>query len=51
MQENADAASQLLVCLGDLLRTGPRTAGERDPLQSELEFGRQVAGDRTDTLS
>jgi len=38
MQEDVDAASHLLVCLGDLLAHGPRTAGNEITLQSELEF-------------
>jgi len=38
MQENVDAASHLLVCLGDLLRTALERRDNEITLQSELEF-------------
>jgi hypothetical protein len=38
MQENVDAASHLLVCLGDLLRTALERRENEITLQSELEF-------------
>jgi len=38
MQEDVDAASHLLVCLGDLLRMALERRGNEITLQSELEF-------------
>jgi len=38
MQEDVDAASHLLVCLGDLLRMALRTAGEQITLQERARF-------------
>jgi two-component system, LytTR family, sensor kinase len=38
MQENVDAASHLLVCLGDLLRMALERRENETTLQSELEF-------------
>jgi LytS/YehU family sensor histidine kinase len=38
MQENVDAGSHLLVCLGDLLRTALERRQNEITLQSELEF-------------
>ncbi len=51
MQEDVDAASHLLVCLGDLLRMALERRENEITLESGLGVRRQVSGDRTDTLS